>query len=310
MSIQVTTTQIVTYQNNVKLALQQKKTKLAIHALPFAANGKRCEIDNLIGSVLPTENGTRHGDTQYVDTPHDRRWLVKPAAPFEYADLVDEEDRYRAGIDLQGSYTMACAATMARSADIAFIRGYYGNAYTGEDGGTIVSFPGANVGAVDIGAASATGLNIAKLRWARKRLQKNLVDLDEEELLCAITAEQAEDLLEEVKATSSDFVSMGGAPVMESGKLRGLLGFKFLECEYGNSTSFGSAAALTLDGSNYRRVMAWAKSGMVLGEWGSMQTSIDRLPQKRNSVQVYGRRDLAATRTEEGKCLQILCNEA
>lgn len=309
MSINVTATQIVTYQNNVKLALQQKKTKLANHAMPFAAKGKRCEIDNLIGSVLPTENGTRHGDTQYVDTPHDRRWLVKPSSPFEYADLVDEEDRYRTGIDLQGSYTMACAATMARSADIAFLRGYYGNAYTGEDGGTIVTFPGANVGAVDIGAASATGLNIAKLRWARKRLQKNLVDIEEEELLCAITAEQSDNLLNEWKATSTEFVGSEKA-VLKDGKLTKLLGFNFIECEYGSSTSFGSAAALTLDGSGYRRVMAWAKSGMTLGEWGSMQTSIDRLPHKRNSVQVYGRRDLAASRNEEGKCLQILCNEA
>lgn len=309
MSINVTATQIVTFKNNMQLALQQKRTKFGPLCLSEAASGKRHELTNLIGSVKPTRITTRHGDTQYNDTPHDRRWVVKTPA-YRYADLVDDEDRLRAGIDLQGAYTMAGAATMARSVDQAFIEGFYGNAYTGEDGGTIVTFPGANVCPVDTGAASATGLNIAKLRWARSTLIKNLVDLDEEtERFVALTNVQSDNLLNEVKATSADFVSMGGAPVMESGKLKGLLGFKFVEVEYGNSSSFDNTA-LTVDGSGYRRVPVWCKTGMTIAEWGSMFTDVKELPDKDYSVQVYARRHLTATRTEEGKCLQLLCSEA
>ena len=308
MSIYVTATQIVTFKNNVELALQQTVSKFGPHVTWEQASGKRHELKNLIGSVKPTRGTTRHGDTQYNDTPHDRRWVVQ--TPFyRYAEMVDEADRLRAGIDLQGAYVRQGAAVMARSVDQAFIEGFYGNAYTGEEGGTIVSFPGANVGAVDVGASSPVGLNIAKLRWARSRLIKNLVDLDAEQRFIALTSVQSDNLLNEVKATSADFVAMGGAPVLVSGKLTGLLGFNFIEVEYGNSGSFDNTA-LTLDGSGYRRVPVWCKSGYSMAEWGSMYTNISNLPGKDYSTQVYARRFLTGTRNEEGKCLQLLCSEA
>jgi hypothetical protein len=37
--------------------------------------------------------------------------------------------------------------------------------------------------------------------------------------------------------------------------------------------------------------------------------TIDRLPQKRNSVQVYAECDVAAARMQEGFCVQVLCAE-
>jgi hypothetical protein len=308
MSINVTATQIVTFRNNVDLALQQSVSKLWPYAMPEAASGKNFELTNLIGSVAGNEANVRHGDTQYVNTPHDRRWCPK-RPEYYYADLVDTEDKLRAGIDLQGAYVKAAAATIARGRDERFLQGFYGTAYTGETGATQVTFPAGNIGAVTIGAAAATGMNMAKLRWARRRLMANLVDLDMEEAYIALTSVQYDNLLNEAQATSTDFVS-ADRKVIESGKLPKLLGFNFIQCEYGNSASFPNAAALTVDGSGYRRVPVWTASGMAACTWQESNSFIDRLPGKQQSVQVYSGTTIAAARTQEGKCLQLLCLEA
>jgi hypothetical protein len=308
MSINVTATQIVTFRNNMELALQQSTSKLAPYAMQENASGKNFELTNLIGAVAGQEATVRHGDTQYVNTPHDRRWCPK-RPEYYYADLVDTEDRLRAGIDLQGAYVKAGAATIARGKDERFLQGFYGTAFTGETGAVQVAFPAGNIGAVTIGAAAATGLNMAKLRWAKRRLMANLVDTDSEELYVALTSVQYDNLMNEVQATSSDFVS-ADRKVIESGQLPRLLGFNFIQCEYGNTTSFPVAAALTLDGNGYRRVPVWAKSGMAMCMWDSLNANIDRLPGKQQSTQVWAGFTGAAARTQEGKCLQLLCAEA
>ena len=138
----------------------------------------------------------------------------------------------------------------------------------------------------------------------------NLVDTEAEELYIALTSKQSDNLLNEVQATSADFIkSNGGMTVTQTGRLGMLFGFNFIECEFGNSSSFNNTA-LTLDSNSYRRVPVWAKSGMALGTWQGLNISIDRLPQKRNSIQVYAGITVAASRTQEGKCLQILCSES
>lgn len=308
MSFQVTNAHRATYSNNMQLALQQKTSKLAPHCLQQSPDGKIYELLNLIGPVLPNRPSQRHGDTQYNNTPHSRRWMAKPL-PYTYADLVDTQDRLQVGIDLQGAYTQAGAATLQRARDMAFLEGFYGINLTGETGTTQTPFAAGNIVGVNVGAGAPTGLNIAKLRETRRIMAANLVDLDMEELYMAVTAEQVDDLQSQVEVTSRDF-NPQEAPVIVSGKLVKLLGFNLIPMEFGNAASVGpDVAALSLDGSGYRRVPAWCRSGMAYGEWFT-STTIDRLPTKNNSVQVYAELVAAASRTEEGKCVQVLCSEA
>lgn len=308
MSFQVTATQITTYKNNVEMALQQVESKLAPYAMQESASGKTQELTNLIGPVAGNEATERHGDTKYVNTPHDRRWLAK-LPEYYYADMVDTEDRLKAGIDITGAYVKAGAATIKRGWDERFLQGFYGTALTGETGATQVAFPAGNICPVDLGAAGPTGLNMAKLRWAKRRLLANLVDTDMEEMFIGVTSVQYDNLLNEVQVISKDFTS-ADRKVIESGNLPTILGFNFIQCEYGNATSFPRAASLTVDGSGYRRVPVWTKSGMALGIWQAMNAYIDRLPSKQQSVQVYAGTTVSASRTQEGKCLQLLCLES
>ncbi len=58
--------------------------------------GKNAFIDQ-IGSATAALRTSRHADTPQMDTPHDRRRLS--LADYEYADLVDDQDKVRMLID-------------------------------------------------------------------------------------------------------------------------------------------------------------------------------------------------------------------
>jgi len=309
MSFTVPVTAVSTFTNNVQLALQQKTSKLAPYAMQQSLTGKLVEVQNLVGSSLPQRATTRFGATKYNDTPHTRRWVGK-TPEYYFAEPVDTADQLMAVIGLEGSYTTAAAATIARSRDMAWLEGFYGTAQTGETGATLVGFAAANIVAVDVGAAAATGLNIAKLRAAQKVLRTNLVDLDSEEAWMVVTAEQVEDLQSQVEVQSSDFNKVDGPGFNRDGKLTKLLGFNFIEMQYGDAAVVGDdIAAITLQSAGVRRVPFWVKSGMCVNTWDPMRMFIDRLPGNQQMTQVWAGTTLAATRTEEGKCGQVLCQE-
>jgi hypothetical protein len=308
MPVTVTETHIVSFRNNMQLALQTKRSKLWPYAMPETGQGELTELTNLLGAVTPTRSEDRYGDTKYSEDKHTRRWCAKDVELY-YAKLVERDDQLRAGIDLQGGYVMTGAATVARAKDEQFLRGFYGVALTGKSGTTQVPFPAGQLIPAATGAAAATGMNVEKLIAARETLIAGDVDFDEEEAYCAITPKQEGELLRDLRATSRDFVSQQQMSVIESGKLPKLLGFNFIVMNYDNATLYPTAAPLTLDGSGHRRIPVWVKSGMCGVTWNDLITSIDRLPQKRNIVQVYAGTDVAASRTEEGKCVQILCAE-
>lgn len=309
MSINVTETQIISFQNNMELVLQPTDSLLWPYAMQQPGRGKLVELTNLFGVVNAQEGDVRHGDTQYVNTPHSRRWCPKDK-PVYLADLVDTEDQLKAGIDIQGGYVMTFAAGLARKKDERFLKGFYGTARTGETGATSVNFPAGRIIAATTGAAAATGMNIEKVIEANAMMKRGQVDMRKDECYMALTSIQYGQLLRDVRATSKDFISAGDRSVLETGTLPKLLGFNFIEMEYGDATFYPDAAPLTLDGSSHRRVPVWCKRGMAALTWGAaVSSSIDRLPQKRNSVQVYAECDVAAARTQENFCLQIMCAE-
>ena len=68
----------------------------------------------------------------------------------------------------------------------------------------------------------------------------------------------------------------------------------------------GSTDGTYTTGSRYM-VPVFAKSGMALGIWNDIQTSIDRRADKRNSYQVYVTGTFGAARMEERKNVIINC---
>lgn len=297
----------VKYQNNVELALQQFKSKL-VDAVQVTddSSAEKIKVKDIVGNTAAQEADERHGDTKYVNTPHDGVWLPKLPELY-FADLVDNADKLATTIDIQGSYTMTGAGTVARAKDQRILQGFYGPIISGNDGLTSTPFPSGQVIPVTVGgAAGAQRMNTAKLRAATKLLTQGFAE-DNEDRYMVLTAEQNDDLLTEVPATSADFKGAFGGEFM-NGKIQRLLGWTFLHLELSNPL-LGPVPALSLDASGYRKTPFWTKSGMRANFWQRLRTMIDRLPQKLGTTQVFAGTTLAATRTQSGRTGIILNSE-
>jgi hypothetical protein len=262
------------------------------------------QLEDVVGHVksMKGSNDGRHGDAQPANTGHNRLWVAKPDFHY-YMDYVDNNDQVQAMIALQSGYMQTAVATINRGKDDEVLFGLFGDMIVGKDGTTRTPFPAGNVTPVDVGAAAgtATGLNIAKLRAARKLRAQGHNDMNE---VCymIVTADDLDQLLGEMPVTSKEFGAEGGE--LRDGRLRKLMGFTFIEMETENPLFHN--AALVDAGNGQRRTPWFQRSGLVRVPWWDLKTSIDRLPQKHGTMQVYASFCGAVTRTDNAKVGYIL----
>jgi hypothetical protein len=288
MSFQVSTAFVQQYTTNVSLLLQQRGSKLRDAVTVGSYTGKAAKAVEQIGAVTAQARTSRHADTPLISTPHDARWVFP--TDYEWADMVDDQDKLRMLIDPTSPYAVNGAYALGRAMDDLIITAALGTAMTGENGSTSTAFATATQQI----AVGGTGLTVAKLRQARRILMANEVDVAMDPLYIAVTAQQMDNLLGTTEVTSSDYNTV---KTLVSGDVDTFLGFKFIQVE-----------RLGLDGSGDRRCIAWAKSGLHLGLWNDITTKISERADKSYATQVYVKGTFGATRTEEEKVVEIICD--
>ncbi len=287
MSDQANIAFVQQYTTNVELLLQQMGSRLRNAVMQGTYIGKAAKAVEQVGPVEAIRRNTRHADTPLISTPHDARW-VRPK-DFEWADLIDDQDKIRMLIDPQSPYARNGAMALGRSIDREIINQFFAVSDTGEDGDVSTAFPAGQVVAL-----SATGLTVAKLREAKRLLMAADVDIDREKLFVAVTAQQHDDLLGETQTVSIDFNT---TRVLVDGRITAFMGFNFIHTEL-----------LLTDTNGDNRCPAWAMSGMHLGMWNDITTRITERDDKSYSTQVYVKATHGATRVEEEKVVEILCD--
>lgn len=317
MSVNVNQAFVQQYSTNIMMLLQQQGSRLRNTVMNYSFVGKAASMAEQFGQVSPVRNQSRHSDTPLISTPQDKRWIYPN--DYDWADLIDQQDRLRMLIDPAGPYTQAGVMAMGRAIDDEIISGFLNANNTGENGtvstSTLHAFNSNSQSiAATTGAAAATGLNIAKLRVAKRRLLEAYVDVDNDPLYCVISAKQHDDLLNEAQAVSLDYNTQ---PVLVNGKISSFMGFNFIVTERipgGANYNAAINPAITsadsdgsyVTGSRWM-VPCFAKSGVALGLWNDIQAAVDRRPDKRNSWQVYVTGTFGAARLEERRCLIINC---
>jgi hypothetical protein len=297
----------VKFQNNVELVLQTQKSVLKDAVVWTEDKGEKVKVRDLIGNNMPQEADERHGSTKWGNRTHDGVWLPKPNELYD-ADLIDNADRLATDIDLDGAYTMAAAGTLDRAVERRILEGFYGPIISGKEGTTITPFPAGSIIPVTTGGASGPQrMNTAKLRAATSYLAKQYVDMSLKRYI-VLTAEQNDDLLQEVPAASSDFKGSYGGEFMD-GWITRLLGWNVIPLELANP-ALGTVPALSLDGSNYRRTPFWVQGGMTGNWWQKLRTRLGEIPEKLWTTGYLAGTTVAATRTQAGRCGQILNSEA
>lgn len=205
MSVQITTAFVEQYRGNVEHLVQQKGSRLRDTVRLETVTGKNGFFEQL-GSTAAQKRTSRHSDTPRMDTPHARRRVS--LVDYDWADLIDQEDRVRMLIDPTGPYAEAAAFALGRAMDDEIVAAADGTAFTGVDGSTSTAYSASNTVDVQVGGSSSdVGLNVAKLRAAKEILDGSDVD-PEVERYCVVNAKQLKNLLAETEVTSSDFNSV------------------------------------------------------------------------------------------------------
>jgi len=115
MSVNVNTAFVQQYATNVGMLLQQQGSRLRGAVTPYSFVGKAASMMEQFGQVSPVRNQSRHSDTPLISTPQDKRWVYPN--DYDWADLIDQQDRLRMLIDPSGPYTMAGSMAMGRAID-------------------------------------------------------------------------------------------------------------------------------------------------------------------------------------------------
>lgn len=291
----------VQFANTQGLMLQQRGSKLRPFVTTAPYKGKQASPIDLFGATAAKKRTGRYVPKTPANTPVDRPWIYPQ--PYDWMDLIDEFDKLQTILDPQSAYSQNCNFALGRGLDDEIIDAFFGDAKRGEQGGTTVTwaaFVAANAThqvAVTVGGA-ASGLNVSKLRAAKKALMAAEVDLDMDPITCAVTAAQHDNLLNEIQVISSDF-NGADKPVLKDGKVDRFLGINFVHIE-----------RLKVDGSSYRRVPIWAKSGVHLGIFDDISSDVSRRNDlEGDPIQVSGTVTVGGTRSEDKKVVEILCAE-
>ena len=288
MSVEITTAMVEQYQSNVQLLSQQRGSVLRNAVRIESVKGEDAYFEQ-IGATAAQKKTSRHMDTPQVDTPHSRRKVS--VDDYVWADFIDNEDKLRTLIDPTSPYAVNAVNAFGRAIDDAIIAAASGTAYTGKAGGTAVALPSAQKVAV-----GTTGLTIAKLIEAKGILWKGEID-DSIPLHIAVSAQQLEDLLAIEQITSSDYAAV---KALVRGDVDSFMGFTFHRTE-----------RLTLTAAtDVRTCFAWAQDGLCLGIGADIHTKISERADKNNLIQVWCGMTIGATRMEEAKVVEIMCDES
>jgi len=290
----ISTAFVKQFGSNLEFLVQQKGSTLRNAVRIETVTGEEAYFDQL-ASTAAIKKTTRNSDTPLIKSEHKRRRVTM--YDYEWADLIDKEDKLKMLIDPQSDYAVNASWALGRAIDDAVIAAFSGTAYAGKAGATATGFTGANI--VSVGTGATGGMTLQKLLDAKTKLDAADVDPNEQKY-CACTATQLIQLLNVSEVKDADFNTV---KALARGEIDSFMGFKFILCNRLASINGGTVAG------NGRACLLWARSGMLLAMSKDINTQISQRADKSYSTQVYAAMSIGAVRMEEAKCVQILCTE-
>jgi len=297
MSVNLPTHFVQSYSSNLQLLLQTKGGKFRGAVTNGSYVGNAASPVDQFGGVEMQPVTSRFAPMGRVDAATDRRWVY----PLDYdlPQLIDSFDKLRLISDPESIYVQNAVMAAGRKFDSLILTAFQATAKTGVAGGTSTSFTAANEVAVTTGGANSK-LNVAKLKAVKKLMEANNVDFESEDAYIGITAADHAALLDEIQIIHSDF--NGGAPILSQGKITEFMGFKFLQSELVETVCAGT---------NKVTLPVWVKSGMHLGLWNDVQSSVSvRNDLQGEPWQLYTKLTAGATRLEENKVYSVVSYRA
>lgn len=297
----------IVFDDNWRFLLQQER-----HILEGTYEIKDCPGEvayfDQIGRATMNQITTRTGRTSPQDVSMPKR-AVFPL-PYDCVEWIDEWDKVALG-DLpnpQGSMVRIHAFAANRTKDKILINAALGTAYTGKAGNVPVTFDANQVVAVNYvrtGSAVNSGLTLAKILQAKYLMDTANVPLVTSDRIMVVTPKQVQDLLNDVDQVSNDrYVEV---KALIDGKVDTFAGFTWKViadiATGGDMVPYSTGDIRECFAYHRMEALAWAK-----GE--DVKAQIDILPQQSHAIQVRTTLMGGATRKEEARVVEILCDES
>lgn len=243
--------------------------------------------------------------TEPSDIPNQFFW-VRPR-PFDKTTWIDQFDKINLGKlgDPTSMVSRNHAIAANRQKDLILLAALGGTRFIGPKGTTTQVLPttggpagtGQVIG-VTFGSASAnSGLQLAKLTQAAFLLDQN--EIERSERFFVYTAKQLNNLLTNVDQV--DNVLYNDVRALVDANIRNFMGFTF---------KMTQLVPFTSGSTTIRTCFAWQKMGMFVGNGQDVMSTVDRLPQQSNAVQVYTCLLRDATRKQDEAVVQINADES
>lgn len=275
------------YNNNVTLLFQQKGSKLKGRIREKQSTGEYEYFDRLHPTAAQKRT-ERFANTVHSDVTHDRRRAEK--SDYDWSVLVDPKtDLHRMLVDPTSDYATLGSWGMGRAFDDEIILAFTADAVVGKTGGSTVAFP---TSTQQIAEASLN-LNWQKLIDAKLIFAEH--DIEDSELNMIISPSATWSLLQQTQVNSIDH---NAVKALVDASVSRFAGFNFLQ-----SNRLPKA-------TDTRSCYAWhpMSMGVVIGN--AISSTIDRLPERNNSIQILTQGSFGAVRILDEGVVEILIDEA
>ena len=300
------------YSNLVISTFQQKQSRLEGRVkVDTSPTGKVFYYDNL-GQTKGQKYHDRHGKVQPVEMAHDKVALYP--SYWEWSAYLDEIDKLQMLFDPASSYVQEAKNAHSRLLDEEILKAVYGPMNLGENAprSEALSLTGNTSVLVAVGdrtyeTGTSTGnapLTISKLLKARELLADNEADgydaTDEASSMLTIccTQEDINRMLMHEKTVNSDYVQMVNSFV--EGRIKVVLGFAFVRV---------NKEFLQVPATGQRRLPVFHKESVCLAKWKDLQTSMNTIPERRDSVLLRVSCSLSASRIRNQGVAMIDVND-
>lgn len=282
----------VSFSNNVTATLRQKSGLFSVlcgSSDDYTGNSKS-RIENRFDLLQMQDKNGRNNDTNNTDIDSVARW-IKPGKLNTVAPLADIADFQETMVDLGAPLVNGVSDAARRYHDDMVFKGFFGNAYAGEEGDDVVPFKTANV--VPHGG---TGLTKNKLIALRELIRKRNAPFYEQSPIIVLQPEDESDLLQIEEYVNMDY---SGSRVLETGEIKPWLGFRFMPVNPDARSLPKSYGNFFTDGGATRQLPVIFPSGLHRGRWVEFMGKIDQRPDKDYSWQYWGAARSAVVRTDE-----------
>lgn len=295
------------YVENTQLQIQWMRNPYEGLYKPIKSlKGEKLQVVDILGRMEPIFDVPDNADTP-TETPKHLGIWVQPRKISVPGIWVTDETIIKTGFDPSGEYVMAHAAAITKGRAAVIREAIFGPRLlrtTNAAGGLPVAtaFDLANrsvpVNYAYGGGGSASGLTHQKFIKAIELFGVTEMDVDVENICCAMTIKQNTDLYQSIQVTSGDYVRRAQ---FEEKTVKSFMGVKIVI-----DPNLPVNPAATTD----RMIPFWSTDGIHYGEAKPFTGEVDKVATRQNQILIQGRMWCGATRSEDERVVVVYCRES